>query len=90
LTDKLPKGFFAGPPDLAVEVLSPDDRSRYVEAKIHDWLESGCHSVWVVDPSEKTVAIHASSRECRVFHLGENVSDVILPGFEISVEEIFE
>jgi Uma2 family endonuclease len=33
-----PKGFWQGPPDLAVEVLSPDDRSSDVQEKVEEYL----------------------------------------------------
>ena len=37
----LPEGFFPGAPDLAVEVLSPNDRASEVLAKVRDWLAAG-------------------------------------------------
>jgi Uma2 family endonuclease len=52
------KGFFPGAPDLAVEVLSPDDRASEVLDKVRDWLQAGCHSVWIVDPRTRTIAIY--------------------------------
>ena len=53
LPPKLPRGFFPGPPDLAVEVLSPSDRAGEVQAKVQDWLAAGCLAVWVVDPENR-------------------------------------
>jgi Uma2 family endonuclease len=41
LPSPLPKGFFPGPPDLAVEVISPDDRDSEVLSKVQNWLEAG-------------------------------------------------
>ncbi|MDQ7840176.1 MAG: Uma2 family endonuclease [bacterium] len=55
----LPAKFFPGPPDLAVEVLSPDDRPSEVAAKVADYLRAGAHGVWVVDPDARTVTVHA-------------------------------
>jgi Uma2 family endonuclease len=37
----LAKGYYAGPPDLAVEVLSPSDRRTRVERKASTWLSLG-------------------------------------------------
>jgi Uma2 family endonuclease len=37
------RGFFPGAPDLAVEVVSPQDRQQDVEAKARAWLEAGAH-----------------------------------------------
>ncbi|MCC6123699.1 MAG: Uma2 family endonuclease [Pirellulales bacterium] len=85
------KKFFGGPPDLAVEVLSPDDRAGEVNAKIDDWLRAGCVQVWVVDPDGKTITVHRSRREIAVFTLEDTLAaEDILPGFSLPVAEIFE
>ncbi len=52
------KDFFQGPPDLAVEVVSPSDRAGEVLAKVGDWLDAGCRAVWVVDPDSRTVLLY--------------------------------
>jgi Uma2 family endonuclease len=83
-------GFFQGPPDLAVEVLSPGDRASEVTAKVHDWLDAGCRLVWVVDPQSRTVTAYRSRREIAVFTVADTLaaSDV-LPDFSIAAGEIF-
>src|SRR2546428_842720 len=50
-----PRGFWAGPPDLAVEVLSPDDRPSEVQNKVEEYLRRGVPLVVVIDPEDKTV-----------------------------------
>ncbi len=87
----LPRGFFDGPPDLAVEVLSPGDRASEVSAKIQDWLDAGCRLVWVVDPQTRTVTVYRSRSEIVVLTAGDTllVGD-LLPGFSVPVGEIFE
>jgi Uma2 family endonuclease len=54
-----PDGFFPGPPDLAIEVVSPTDRRAHLEVKIAQYLETGVRMVWVVDPTRETVTVHA-------------------------------
>jgi Uma2 family endonuclease len=91
LPPKLPRGFFDGPPDLAVEVLSPGDRAGEVQAKIHDWLAAGCRSVWIVDPENKSVTLHKSDRDITVLHASDTLTDAeILPGFAVVIGEIFQ
>lgn len=83
-------GFIPGAPDLAVEVLSPQDRPRAVEAKVRGWLEAGARAVWVVDLRHRAVTIHAS--DGAEHHLGEGDrldAGGLIPGFEIQVAEIF-
>ena len=84
------RGFFDGSPDLAVELVSPNDRPSQVLAKVRDWLDAGCSVVWVVDPEAQTVALHRRAQE--VVRLG--TSDAldggeIVPGFSIPVGAIF-
>ena len=90
LAGGLPRGFFPGAPDLAVEVLSPEDRPGKVLAKTGDWLQAGCRMVWVVDPERRTVTVYRSASDVRVLGVGEEVSgDDVLPGFSLPVGEIF-
>ena len=69
MPDPVPAGFFPGPPDLAVEVLSPNDRASEVLAKVSDWLEAGCRAVWVVDPENRSIAVYAPKQETRILHV---------------------
>src|SRR5207237_2735173 len=54
---KTPK-FFEGPPDVAVEVVSPGDSYTEVEEKAAEWLRGGAQAVIVVDPARKSARIH--------------------------------
>ena len=84
------RGFVPGAPDLAVEVLSPDDRPGYVRDKVAEWLEAGTLAVWVVDPRERTVTVHEAQKTPLV--LGETDSlpgGDVLPGFALAVRDIF-
>jgi Uma2 family endonuclease len=84
------KGFFQGPPDLAVEVLSPDDRASQVLAKVHDWLAAGCRAVWVVDPEARTVSVYRSRDPMVVRSVSDELTgDDVLPEFRLPVAEIF-
>jgi len=85
------KGFFQGPPDLAVEVLSPEDRAGKVMAKVQDWLRAGCRAVWVVDPDCQTVTIYDDQqRTATLTTSDELVGGDLVPGFRLPVAEIFK
>src|SRR5690348_10027749 len=47
-------------PDLAVEVLSPSNTSAEMNRKIAEYFDAGCRSVWIVDPSTRTVHVYES------------------------------
>jgi Uma2 family endonuclease len=83
--------FFPGPPDLAVEVLSPDDRVGEVNVKVQDWLKAGSRMVWTVDPQSKTVTVYRNNREATIFTVADTLTaEDLLPGFALPVAEIFE
>ena len=50
-------GYFPGPPDLAVEVISPHDRYTDVEEKVADWLAAGVQLVILVNPRNRSVTL---------------------------------
>ena len=87
---ELPEGFFPGPPDLAVEVLSPNDRASEVIAKVRDWLDAGCRAVWVVDPKTRTVAVYHGNREAVLLQITDTLGGGdLLPGFVVPVADLF-
>ena len=84
------KQFFPGAPDLAVEVLSPNDRASDVNAKVQTWLDAGAVVVLVVDPQTQTVAVHRQPREVQILGRDDflTIAD-LLPEFSLPVKEIF-
>lgn len=88
---ELPVTYWDGAPDLAVEVLSPDDRLREIEKKIREYLACGATSVWVVCPRTRTVTVrHAGTRPV-IIREGDALEDpIVLPGFSHPLSELFE
>ena len=84
------EGYWQGPPDLAVEVLSPIDRRDKVNKKISLWLRSGTKQVWTVDPKHRRVTIYRSESDTTTFSGSDYLeSQDLLPGFRISLDKIF-
>ena len=84
-------GFFPGPPDLAVEVISPSDTYSEVEEKVADWLEAGTRAVVVVDPRRRTVKVHRSVTDAAVLSDKDTLAvDDVVPGWQMPVRDIFE
>jgi len=84
------KGFFQGAPDIAVEVVSPSDRTGEVAAKVHGWLQAGCSMVWVVDPENRIIAVHAARKDVVILTETETLlGDDVLPGFSMPVAKVF-
>lgn len=86
----IPTGYWPGPPDLAVEVVSPNDRRSKVEGKALDWLASGTRAVVVLDPPLRTATVYRARDDIRVLTADErlDLSDVV-PGWSAGVGEFF-
>ena len=90
LPDPPPRGFAELAPDLAVEVLSPDDRPGEVLAKVADWLNAGSRLVWVVDPIRASARVYrADGRESMLGETDVLRGEDVLPGFECELEPLF-
>ena len=82
--------FWPGAPDFAIEVLSPNDRTGEVDAKIHAWLAAGAKLLWVVDPDLKTVIAYHSTTDIAVYVMGDVIDSIdVLPGCSLEVSQVF-
>ena len=84
------EGYWPGAPDLAVEVVSPNDPYAGVEEKVATWLEAGTRTVVVVEPRTRTVTVRSSRTEIRLLAEGDtlDLGDVV-PGWTMPVVDIF-
>lgn len=82
--------FWPGAPDLAVEVLGPDETYSEVEEKIEDWLGSGARAVWIVNPERRGVSVYRSMTDVTRLSEGDELDGgEVVPGFRCKVSEIF-
>ncbi len=84
-------GYVQVPPDLVVEVVSPNDRLVEVNDKARMWLSYGVHLVWVVYPNAHMVEVH--TLDTPVVTLTEDDTldgGAVLPGFTCAVRDIFD
>ena len=78
-------------PDLAVEILSPDDNAARLQRKIGWYFAAGSSIVWVLDPDSVTVTIYRNSGEFRTLTAGDSIdAPEFFPGFSIPVRTLFE
>ena len=84
-------GFARGAPDVAVEVISPNDRYTEVKEKVDDWLNAGCRAVIVVNPRNRTVDLHRSPTRATTLTQSDTLQiQDILPGWRMPIQDIFE
>jgi Uma2 family endonuclease len=78
------------PPDLAVEVLSPDDRPGRVAEKVAFYLRAGVPLTWVIDPGERTLDAYRPGEPTEQFRESGIVSAApVLPEFTFELAELF-
>lgn len=88
---EFPDPFITIAPDLAVEVISPNDIYYDVEAKAEEYLDAGVRIVWVVNPYNRTVRIFTQANRLST-QLGPNdelTGGDVLPGFTCRVADLF-
>jgi Uma2 family endonuclease len=84
---KVTEQIFRKPPFLCVEILSPEDRMKRVQARIDDYLEMGVQYVWVLDPAPRHVYVASPASGLREFK-----GDVLRtenPVLELPLAEVF-
>jgi Uma2 family endonuclease len=81
------KKYFPGAPDLAFEVMSPNDRYPEVLVKKDEYLHAGAQAVVIIDPPRRLVEIHRPAGVTTV----EDVLavDDIVPGWQLPLSDIF-
>lgn len=82
-------GYAPFPPDLAVEVVSPNDKVYDISDKVDVYLRAGTQLVWVVDPSSRTVIVHRPDGIAAYDLNGVLDGGSVLPGFTLAVRDIF-
>ena len=87
----VPEGFWPVAPNLAVEVVSPNDRADDVHDKVREYLDAGAQSVWVLWPRRRSVSAHTPGGGTRELGPDEELDGgAVLPGFRVRVGELFE
>jgi Uma2 family endonuclease len=78
-------------PDLAVEVLSESNTPAEIRKKLSEYFRAGTSCAWIIDPKKRTVRVYRSASEFAELTGDDLVTaETVLPGFRISVSEIFE
>jgi len=84
------RGYWPGPPDLAVEVISPNDLYTEVDEKVAEWLEHGTRMVLVVNPRRRTVAVHRPGQPMRTLSEDDVLDgEDVVPGWKLPVRDLF-
>ncbi len=84
-----PSGYHRGAPDLAVEIVSPNDRYTEVDEKVAAWLDHGTRMVVVVNPRRRELAVHRSVTAVRQLTIEDRLDgDDVVPGWSLAVRDL--
>jgi Uma2 family endonuclease len=76
-------------PDLAIEVVCPEDRIYELDDKLDDYAAAEIPLVWVINPKARTLTIHRPGQSpVRLTETQTVTGEMILPGFAVAVRDL--
>jgi len=78
-------------PDFVVELRSPIDNLKKLQAKMQEYIEQGAQLGWLIDPKTKQVEIYRLGRDREVLSQPTTLSgEDVLPGFVLDLRPVFD
>ena len=78
-------------PDFVIELRSPSDTLKTLQAKMQEYLDNGAQLGWLIDPSERHVYIYRPGVAMEYLDNPTTISgDPELPGFVLDLTPIWE
>jgi Uma2 family endonuclease len=78
------------PPDIHVEIVSPDQSARKARNALIFSTAHGCPLGWLIDPYKKTIDVHRPGRAVeRLAPDGVLEGEPVLPGLRLPAAEVF-
>jgi Uma2 family endonuclease len=85
------QNFFPGAPDLAVEVLSPNNTRAEIDERLKDFFGSGTQIAWIINPDTECVEVcHAPDQRKLVGSGADLDGEHLLPGFRYPIADLFK
>lgn len=77
-------------PDLAIEVVSPSNKTADDLRAVEDYFRAGVRLVWLVLPGIARVYCYSSPNSVTIRSLGDTLdADSLLPGFSLRLADLF-
>jgi Uma2 family endonuclease len=78
-------------PDFVIELRSPTDRMRRVQAKMEEYIANGAELGWLIDPETRTVWIYRVGREPEAVQQAERIEgEGPVAGFVLDLARVWE
>jgi Uma2 family endonuclease len=83
--------FFPGAPDLAVEVLSPNNTRAEIDERLKDFFASGTQIAWIINPETECAEVCHSLTQRQLLGPGADLEgERLLPGFRYPIADLFK
>jgi Uma2 family endonuclease len=77
-------------PDLAVEVVSPNDLAYEIDEKVDEYEAAGVKLIWIVNPETKAVRVHRDDGTVTVLREKDELNgENVVPGFRCRIADLF-
>jgi Uma2 family endonuclease len=85
-----PEGHISVVPDIAIEIVSPNDKIYELDEKIEEYRSAGVKLIWVVNPNSRKVTIYRPDHTVTEL-LQDDIlkGESVLPDFAVPVRELF-
>lgn len=89
--DEVPdEGISSFMPNLAIEVLSPDNTKAEMDRKLRDYFLAGVELVWMIDSTTQTAKSYTTPEDVHpIGKAGSLDGGAVLPGFRLSLKQLF-
>ncbi len=78
-------------PDLAVQVISPNDSATDLVTKIGEYFDAGVRLVWIVYPTFQTIYVYHAPNQVRIMSGSDTLDGgTVLPGFQLRLDRLFD
>ena len=85
------RNFFPDAPDLAVEVVSPNNTRKEIDERLKDFFGSGTQIAWIINPDTECVEVcHAPDQRKLVGSGADLDGEHLLPGFRYPIADLFK
>ncbi len=93
--ERLPRSVFRNhacpvAPELVIEIISPDQTFKQLEAKAKDYFIAGVLRVWIADPEDMSISILFPDGTNLFFTGDTKIVDAVVPELDLSAQMIFQ
>ncbi len=82
------------PPELAIEIISPDqtfgEMAEDIAERATDYLAAGISRVWIVDPKAKSITVFFPNAIPITHRSDSLLTDELLPSFQLTAQQLFD